>query len=143
MDPIALTSAPNATGASPFGPDADIRALADAFEIFTRTTQTMEESYRRLEARLQELDRELESKNRELAITSDYLSSIMESMSDGVIAVDTVGIVTTFNRAATTPRIRRATPMGRRSSKVFDREFAVPSGRHAMELRAKDGRPVG
>ena len=143
MNPIELTSAPKATGASPFGPDADIRALADAFEIFTRTTQTMEESYRRLEARLQELDRELESKNRELAITSDYLSSIMESMSDGVIAVDTGGIVTTFNRAAGHALEYDARDaVGRPFIEVFGREFAVPSGRHAMELRAKNGRPV-
>lgn len=143
MNPIELTSTPKAQDFAPFGQDADIRALADAFEMFTRTTQTMEESYRRLEARLQDLDRELESKNRELAITSDYLSSIMESMSDGVIAVDTSGIVTTFNKAATHVLGYGARDaVGRPFIDVFGREFAVPSGRHARELRTKDGRTV-
>jgi len=143
MNPATSIGAPNAPGLAPFGEDADIRALADAFDVFTRTTQTMEESYRRLEARLQELDRELESKNRELAITTDYLSSIMESMSDGVIAIDTHGSITTFNRAAGAALgydARDAT--GRPFIEVFGREFAVPPGRHARELRAKDGRAV-
>ncbi|NUM54865.1 MAG: PAS domain S-box protein [Candidatus Hydrogenedentes bacterium] len=143
MNSIASTNAPSAQGLTPFGQDADIRALADAFEIFTRTTQTMEESYRRLEARLQELDRELESKNRELAITTDYLSSIMESMSDGVIAVDTLGIVTTFNTAASRVLGYDARDaVGQPFIDVFGREFAVPSGRHGRELRAEDGRAV-
>lgn len=122
---------------------ADIRALAEAFEVFTRTTQSMEESYRRLEARVQALDKELDSKNRELAFTSDYLSSIMESMSDGVIAVDTAGTITTFNRAAThTLSFTAKEVVGRPFSEVFGRDFAAPAGRHAMELRAKDGRLV-
>lgn len=143
MNPIELTSAPKVLGASSFGQDADVRALAEAFEIFTRTTQTMEESYRRLEARLRELDRELESKNRELAFTSDYLSSIMESMSDGVIAIDTAGVITTFNRAAGLALGHEwRDAVGKPFIEVFGREFAVPSGRHAMELRAKDGRMV-
>lgn len=142
MSPTELTDTPNAAG-TPFHQDAEIRALADAFELFTRTTQTMEESYRRLEARLQELDRELEAKNRELALTTDYLSSIMESMSDGVIAIDTQGSVTTFNRAAS--NILGFDPqdaLGRPFMDVFSREFAASSGRHARELRAKDGRTV-
>ena len=128
---------------TPLRQDADIRALADAFELFTRTTQTMEESYRRLEGRLQELDRELEAKNRELALTSDYLSSIMESMSDGVIAIDTQGVVTTFNRAASHVLGYDARDaVGHSFMDVFGREFAASSGRHTRELRAKDGRTV-
>ena len=54
----------------------------------------------KLESRIEELDQELAAKNRELAITSDYLNSTLDSMSDGVIAVDTHNVVTTFNRAA-------------------------------------------
>ncbi|MCC6794479.1 MAG: PAS domain S-box protein [Candidatus Hydrogenedentes bacterium] len=142
MNPTELTETPSA-GIAPMQKDADIRALADAFELFTRTTQTMEESYRRLEARLQELDRELEAKNRELALTSDYLSSIMESMSDGVIAIDPQGVVTTFNRAAShVLGYNAGDAVGRSFMDVFGREFAVSSGRHARELRAKDGRTL-
>ena len=80
--------------------DADVRALTEAFESFTETTQAMEGAYRRLEDRLEMMDRELAERNRELAFTRDYLNDILESMSDGVIAVDTDGVVTAFNRAA-------------------------------------------
>ncbi|MDZ4858674.1 MAG: ATP-binding protein [Candidatus Hydrogenedentes bacterium] len=143
MNRTELTDAPSALGKGLSGGDADIRALADAFDAFTRTTQTMEESYRRLETRLRELDDELDSTNRELALTGEYLSSIMESMSDGVIAVDTHGVVTIFNRAASHALgYGRIDAVGRPFREVFGREFAVPAGRHSMELRAKDGRHV-
>ncbi|MBN2310064.1 MAG: PAS domain S-box protein [Candidatus Hydrogenedentes bacterium] len=123
--------------------DDYVRILAEAFEKFTQTTQTMEESYRRLASRVQALDRELADKNRELAFTSDYLSGLLESMSDGVIAIDTEGIVTTFNRAASDVLgYTREEAVGRRFRDVFGREFAVPPGRQAMELRAQDGRRI-
>ncbi|MBX7256088.1 MAG: PAS domain S-box protein [Candidatus Hydrogenedentes bacterium] len=123
--------------------EMDIKALAEAFELFTRTTQSMEESYRLLEARMQELDRELAVKNRELAFTSDYLHSILEGMSDGVIAVNTDGIVTTFNQAATRVLGYRADEtIGLAFSDVFGREFPAPPGRNAMEWRTKSGEPV-
>ena len=123
--------------------DGEVKALAEAFEEFTRTTRIMEESYRRLETRLEQLDRELAQKNQELAVTSDYLSSLLESMSDGVIAVDTGGVVTRFNRAATHVLGYSASEVeGRSFAEVFDREFSSSPGRQVMELRAKDGRPI-
>ena len=81
-------------------PVDDVKALTEAFEVFTRSTQSLEEAYRLLETRARELGVELASKNRELALTNDYLSSILESMSDGVIVTDMNGIVTKFNRSA-------------------------------------------
>jgi len=78
----------------------DVKALAQAFELFTRSTQTLEESYRLLDVHAKELGQELAAKNRELALINDYLDSILESMSDGVIAIDTRGAITTFNRSA-------------------------------------------
>ena len=80
----------------------NIEALAQALEVFTQTTQKMEEAYRRLETRLTDLDRELTDKNRELAVTSDYLKRLLQSMSDGVIAIDTHDVVTHFNHASGT-----------------------------------------
>jgi PAS domain-containing protein len=85
---------------SPNPKDLDIAALAQALEQFTRATATMEEAYRRLEERVHSLDQELAEKNRELALTSDYLSNLLESASDGFIAVDAQGMITHFNRAA-------------------------------------------
>lgn len=123
--------------------DDNLKALADAFEQFTQTSQVMEESYRRLQARIEVLDKEIAEKNRELAYTSDYLGSVLECMSDGVIAVDTEGIVTTFNHAAgDVLGYLRSEVVGRRFGDVFGREIAVPPGTHAMELRARDGRSV-
>ncbi len=122
---------------------ADVLRLQEAFELLTSTTQAMEESYRRLENRVKELDRALAAKNQELALTSDYLNGLLESMSDGVIAINTDGIVTTFNRAACHVLAYDAVEvLGKTFGEVFRREFSVPPGWHAMELRAKDGRPV-
>lgn len=121
----------------------DVKALAAAFEVFTKTTQTMEESFRRLEDRIRELDRELAEKNRELALTSDYLNYILQSMSDGVVAVDIDGVVTTFNAAAS--EILGFSPeeaVGRPFKEVFGREFAVGRGRRVTELCTKDGKKV-
>ncbi len=121
----------------------NMEALRQALEAFTRTTQSMEEAYRRLEARIAELDRELEAKNRELAFTTEYLSNLLESMSDGVIAVDTENVVTRFNRAAAAilgydpPEV-----VGKAFPDVFGREFTAPRVPGAMELRAQSGRMV-
>ncbi len=123
--------------------DDNLKALADAFEQFTETTQVMEESYRRLQARVDVLDKEIAEKNRELAYTSDYLGSVLECMSDGVIAVDTDGVITTFNRAAgDVLGYPGSEVVGRHFDEVFGREFAVPPGTHAMELRARDSRNI-
>lgn len=121
----------------------DVQALMKAFEEFTRTTRTMEEAYRLLQERLQALDKELADKNRELAVASDYLNSILESISDGVIAVDNSGRITAFNQAAS--QILGFPPedvIGCPFRDIFRREFAVPAGRHVMELRTKDDRTV-
>ncbi len=122
--------------------EVDRKALESAFAEFTRTAAVMEEAYRALQERVEQLDRELEEKNRQLAFTSDYLNYILESMSDGVIAVDTHERITRFNRAACDVLGYDANEVvGRGFHEVFGREFAAPpGGRHPMELRTKDGR---
>lgn len=122
----------------------DVRALAQAFEVFTRTTRTMEESYRLLEKRVRDLDQELAAKNRELAFTSDYLNYILESMLDGVIAIDTAGTVTAFNHAASNVLGYSAEDaMGRPFRQTFGREFGAAQGRHRlMEFTTKTGKRV-
>ena len=77
-----------------------MESLAQAFELFTKTTASMEAAYELLEQRVQSLDAELQEKNRELAMTTDYLNSILDSMSDGVVAVDPEARVTMLNHAA-------------------------------------------
>lgn len=125
--------------------DADrMKALESAFAEFTRTTAAMGEWYRSLQARVDELDRELEDKNRQLAFANDYLNYILESMSDGVIAVDTAGCITRFNRAASEVLGYAAGDVvAKPFHEVFGREFAAPpGGRHPMELQTRNGRTV-
>ncbi len=125
------------------GQTTDIETLTRALEAFTRSMHVMEEAYRRLESRVAELDQALESKNRELELTTDYLSNLLESMSDGVIAVDTREVVTRFNRAAAAILgFEPAEVTGRPFHEVFGRAFAAPRIPGAMELRAKSGRMV-
>lgn len=121
----------------------DISALTEALQLFTRTTDKLESAYRLLEARVQELDRELADKNRQLALTMDYLSNLLESMDEGVLAVDTEGVITRYNRAAAQILGYAAEEVvGRRFSELFDRDFAAPSHAGTGGLRAKSGRLV-
>lgn len=125
---------------APFNEQA--QALAEAFQAFNRTTQSMEEAYRRLESRVRDLDAELAAKNQALAFTTDYLNSILESISDGVVAIDTNGRITTFNRAATTILGYEADGIADASfADVFGRAFTEPKEAYPLELRASDGTP--
>ena len=122
---------------------ADVRALTEAFESFTETTQAMEAAYRRLEDRLEMMDRELAERNRELAFTRDYLNDILESMSDGVIAVDTEGMVTAFNRAAgDVLGVDAHDVLNQPFRDVFQREFDAPPDATLQELPGRNGRSV-
>ena len=118
----------------------DRDTLVKAFDTFIRSTQTMEEAYRRLESRIHELDRELESKNQALALAGDYLTSVLESMSDGVIAIDTGGLITTFNEAASEVLgYGSERPIGQSFRALFQREFANDVDDTATELRSNNG----
>lgn len=124
-------------------PGEDVKALKEAFDMFTRSTQTLEDAYRRLEARARELGLELAAKNQELALTIDYLNYILESMSDGVIAIDTKGVITTFNRAASDVLgFTAAEAVGRAFHELLGREFSAAPTALSGRLRAKSGRGV-
>jgi PAS domain S-box-containing protein len=123
--------------------NTEIQALARAFDSFTATTRKMEEAYARLQERFDELDRELAGKNAALTLTTDYLSNLLESMSDGVIAIDTDGHITRFNRAASAILGYRAGDVrGRSFSDIFGRNFTAPRAAGDMKLRAESGRQV-
>jgi len=124
-------------------PSADLTAITEAFEQFTQTTARMEESYRLLEARVQSLDRELQDKNRELTVATEYLRAVLDSMSDGVIAVDSGGEITTFNRAAA--QILGKSPEAVVGRKYRDEFGAGPKAGVAprfRELKTDDGANV-
>ena len=76
----------------------DIGDLTVAFHTLTRSSQQLEEAYRRLVARVQQVDRELvetnerlERKVDELDSLSRYLNDILGAMDSGVVAIDAEG----------------------------------------------------
>jgi len=87
--------------------EEDLGALISAFRNFNETAASLNLAYRHLEERIEQLtqqleekDRELYSRFRELDRVTRYLNSLLESISSGVVAVDLEGKVTIFNRAA-------------------------------------------
>jgi len=121
--------------------ETDLRALTEAFERFSRTSATMEESYRKLESRLQSLDQELQEKNRQLTLTTEYLNAVLNSMSDGVIAVSRGGAITTWNRAAAGILGLEEDITGRPYAEVFGERAAGPGAR-LKEWRNRKGQKV-
>lgn len=121
----------------------DIEALSQALEAFTESSLRMETAYHALKERVEQLDEELAAKNHELAVASDYLGSLLESISDGVIAVDKSERVTHFNRAAAAILGFAAQEViGRPFAEVFERSFRNPLEAGATRLKAKSGRHV-
>ncbi|MBM3328830.1 MAG: PAS domain S-box protein [Calditrichaeota bacterium] len=89
------------------GSEGDITSLIDAFRYFNEAATTLGAAYRKLESRIQELTEQLEEKDSqlysrliELDRVTKYLTSLVESLSSGVVAVDMNGMITIFNRSA-------------------------------------------
>src|SRR5690554_4507507 len=124
-------------------PKTDVEALAQALDLFTKTTASMEEAYRHLQQRVRDLDQELATKNLQLALTSDYLTNLLESITAAVIAVDMNEVIARFNRAASTVFGYSADEVvGLPLLEVFGRPFYAPALPGAMELTSKSGRGV-
>ncbi len=117
--------------------------LRQAFESLTETSKAMEQAYQRLQERVQALHEELEDKNHALALTADYLGNLLESMNDGVIAVDTEGVISRFNRAAAVILGYDAQDLiGRAFAQVFARPFRAPNYVADMTLLSQSGRRI-
>jgi PAS domain S-box-containing protein len=85
----------------------DVEMLNQAFAAFSQTTNKFQEGYSKLEEKIAVLTKELEDKNivleknvHALRNTQKYLNSVLENISDGVMALDLRGTITTFNKAA-------------------------------------------
>ena len=137
-----------------------VENLALVFETFNKNTQRLKEAYDALREKVARLDRELEEKNRQLSLkvgelsrTKNYLSDILEAMTDGVVAVNLEGRITTFNKAAQRITGYSSSEVEHRSyGEVFGDGFgefarlgagrSAPPGHVASELRTKDGSVV-
>lgn len=115
--------------------ESEISALVDAFRYFNETAANLNVAYQRLEARVIDLNRELEEKDhqlykrlRELDRVTRYLSNLVESLSSGVIAIDMEGNITIMNRAA---------------AEMIGMQAESAIGKPYLEVLTSDGKPAG
>lgn len=111
--------------------------LAQMVRVFNESTAKLEEAYTALQTEVHTLNAELEAANRqlearvaELTEVKEYLNSVLDSATNGVVAVDLDGCVTAFSSGA--ERItghRGDAALGRRYEDVL----GVPFG---LDLRA-------
>jgi len=122
----------------------DLENLTKALEEFNRTSKSWEQAYSLLQKQIAELNSELEWKNSELAMTSEYLSNLLESISDGVIAVDLNDIINRFNRSATIiSGYKSSEVIGKTFSEIFHRPFLITdSDENTYQLQTKTGRLI-
>lgn len=88
-------------------PHSTIEQLQKAFEDFQERAEKLSNAYASLQEDFKTINIELDKKNKELAHslasqeeTQTYLNSILESMNNGVISIDTQAKITQFNSAA-------------------------------------------
>jgi PAS domain S-box-containing protein len=81
--------------------------LEKAFRGFQERADALSHAYASMQDDFRKVNIQLDQRNRELAEslarqeeTQTYLNSILESMSNGVVGIDTAGLITQFNEAA-------------------------------------------
>ncbi len=89
---------------SPVRPDSEL--LQAAFRSFDGAAATLQQSYRALTSRLEQLDLELADRNEALRLNlrsneelREHLAAILESLATGILVTDEQGTVTRCNRA--------------------------------------------
>lgn len=88
-------------------PDPMFEQLQQAFQDFQIRADKLSQAYESMQEDFKKVNLELDQKNKEIEVSlkkqaeiQTYLNSILESMNNGVIGIDTVGIITQFNKAA-------------------------------------------
>lgn len=84
-----------------------IASLIKAFELFNLETQNLAGAYEALKEQFQAVNLELEESNKqlklkisELDVITYYLDSILSNISQGIIFIDLIGNITTYNSSA-------------------------------------------
>lgn len=124
--------------------ERDLRALSDAFRVFSAASGQLEDSYRDLEtwtaelrSRLEELDRERREAAERYQNLASELSAVLEALPGGVLVLDEAGRITRANSGA---RRLLGQDLGQRTwSEVRDQVFQRQT-RHADDLALADGR---
>jgi two-component system, sensor histidine kinase FlrB len=90
----------------PVSATADSELLHEAFRSFDDAAATLQQSYQTLTARLEQLDVELADRNEALNLNlraneelREHLTAIVESLSTGLLVMDTEGSITRCNQA--------------------------------------------
>jgi len=85
----------------------DIALLIEAFETSNQAALKLQDAYNSIEKKVEELSIELDNKNKELKKNlkekervKNFLNNILESLKDGVMAIDLEGKITMFNQSA-------------------------------------------
>jgi len=84
----------------------EYRELSEAFRIFARASESLQENYSELQKRVDYLTRELEDKKRQLEgaladaeSSRNYLEAVLNSMEEAIIVVDANSMIMMVNRA--------------------------------------------
>jgi len=87
--------------------DADFQRLIEAFDVFNQASESLQLSYRELQAEAHRLSAELATANAELERSlsenesfKNYLRNILESLSNGVLVINSEERITICNPAA-------------------------------------------
>lgn len=129
-------------------PAGDIRVLLDSFESFNAATTKLQEAFRNLEIKFENLNRELEQKNRHLERIlaekermRNYLETILESLTTGVVVTDLQGRITMMNGCAGRITGEEAGCAGRELSELLagseELERGRPGGSSSRDLPGK------
>jgi PAS domain S-box-containing protein len=118
-----------------------VESLAEALKAFNESTVKLQQSYDALQLKFGALNQKLEDTNRELSRkiielneVKEYLNSILQSVTNGVIAVNLKGGITTFNKAAERiAGLDGKDVIGRNFSDIFETDFGVDFDRPAIE----------
>lgn len=88
-------------------PEEKFELLSKAFELFSFETSRLEIAYTSLKEQFKELNLELQATNKkleqkvaELDTITDYLNTLLNNITQGIVFVDSQGIITTYNHAA-------------------------------------------
>lgn len=134
------------------GPAGGIDVLQKSFESFNSATRKLQEAFRSLEVKFETLNRELEQKNRRLETilaekeeVRNYLETILESLTTGVVVTDLQGRITMMNGCA--GRLTGMSP-GAALPGEFQGRRRVRLGESILEVltsavKARDGGTLG
>lgn len=86
--------------------EVELDSLHEAFQQFSQETARLEKAYRSLQIQFGQVNHQLEETNRALASkvleldeTTHYLNNLLSNLIQGIVFIDTDGIVTTYNPA--------------------------------------------